>query len=280
MESGQSSFYLNADNSPAAWLNLSAALNCSQTHPHASNLTCIRNQTASVLKSTIEHLGLNFKPVSDNVTILRYPEVARANGSIARVPVLTGTNANEGTVFTLGQTNATAYVSGLLPTEPALVQTIVAAYPSPPYTAAQQVPAVVTDFNFQCPAGIVANDSQALAEIPTWRYFFNATFANTQFPPLVLGVYHSSEIGLVFGNYPRANATEQERDLSNYMQNAWATFAKNPAGGPGWEQVPKVAKLQGNQLPLQMTVDAGQLDVRCPLYKPVLDVLGATPDSA
>jgi len=52
-------------------------------------------------------------------------------------------------------------------------------------------------------------------------------------------VYHSSEIPLVFGTYQYnpANTTTQEYALSQSMMTAWAKFAKNPAGGPGWNAV-------------------------------------------
>ena len=41
----------------------------------------------------------------------------------------------------------------------------------------------------------------------------------------------------MFGTYSKINTTTQEYALSNSMQTAWARFAKNPAGGPGWNQV-------------------------------------------
>lgn len=273
MESGQTSFYINPTNAPTSWLALAAALNCTTTHPQ-SNLTCLRNQTAATIKSTIEHLALPFHSVSDNVTSLRFPEAARLSGNIAPVPILTGTNANEGTVFTVGVNNPAAYLNQTLPGQTALIETILAAYPLPP---AQQVAAIATDFAFQCPAAILANDSRA-AGFPTWRYFFNATFANTQLFP-GSGVFHSSEIPLVFGTYPRVNATAEEADLSHYMQTAWATFAKNPAGGPSWAGVPNVADL-GTGGVLNTPVSAGTLDRRCALYRQVFEASGiAVPGS-
>lgn len=72
--------------------------------------------------------------------------------------------------------------------------------------------------------------------IPTWRYYFNASFSNTQaFPQL--GAYHASEIPLVFRTYNASNTTTQEYALSLFMQGAWARFAKNPLAGPGWNAV-------------------------------------------
>jgi carboxylesterase type B len=58
-----------------------------------------------------------------------------------------------------------------------------------------------------------------------------------------LGVYHSSEIPLVFGTYPRVNDTKEEIQLSRFMQHAWACFAKNPTAGPGWKLYPNIGVL-------------------------------------
>ncbi|CAD0101198.1 unnamed protein product [Aureobasidium mustum] len=84
--------------------------------------------------------------------------------------------------------------------------------------------------------GALWANASAASGIPTWRYYFNASFANTQQYP-GLGVYHSSEIPIVFSTYPASNVTTQEYALSRFMRSAWATFAKNPANGPGWNAV-------------------------------------------
>jgi acetylcholinesterase len=88
---------------------------------------------------------------------------------------------------------------------------------------------------FQCSQARWANDTAAIG-IPTWRYYYNATFPNTQ-PWANLGVFHSSEIPVVFGTYSVSNATTQEYALSQFIMGAWAKFAKNPLGGPGWNPV-------------------------------------------
>lgn len=81
------------------------------------------------------------------------------------------------------------------------------------------------------------NDTASVG-IPAWRYYYNASFPNTQKPAAPgLGVYHASEIPIVFKTYPQVNVTTQEFALSQYIQGAWARFAKNPQGGPGWNAV-------------------------------------------
>ena len=68
------------------------------------------------------------------------------------------------------------------------------------------------------------------------------------------GVYHSAEILQVFQSYPggpisnvtaaplglqptNIGPTAQQAALSSYMNAAWAAFAKNPQGGPGWNKL-------------------------------------------
>ena len=88
-----------------------------------------------------------------------------------------------------------------------------------------------------------------------------------------LGVYHSSEIPLVFGTFDAATATDTETRLSAAMMGAWAAFAQDPWGaGPGWERVRAngsygVAALGG---PANLTgwsvVENGTLDANCWIY--------------
>ncbi|EXJ73922.1 uncharacterized protein A1O5_02216 [Cladophialophora psammophila CBS 110553] len=271
MQSGQASFNINPTNAPTSWLTLAAALNSTS---HSSNLTCLRSFPAAVLKSTIERLALPWPSVNDNVTSLRYSEAARVSRSIASVPILLGTNGNEATVLTIGETNTTAFVETWVPL-PA-VQTVLAAYPP---DNPNSIANFFTDYAFHCPAAIVANDSRAVG-FPTWRYFFNATFANTQVLP-GLKVYHGSEIEIVFGTYPQVNSTEGEARLSRSMQSAWAAFAKAPNGGPGWSQVPNVAVLgpgvgvYGDGTgDLRRIVQAGSLDGACGLFREIFEAVG------
>jgi acetylcholinesterase len=85
------------------------------------------------------------------------------------------------------------------------------------------------------PAALWANATASI-DIPTWRYYFNASFSNTQVFPR-LGAFHASEIPIVFHTYPDQNTTTQQHALSSFMQGAWARFARNPAAGPGWNRV-------------------------------------------
>ncbi|KAK8127968.1 Carboxylesterase [Apiospora sp. TS-2023a] len=241
---------------PAAWPLLVNGLNCTSPTSNSSasisaeaaatELACVRDAPASSIRALINDpsASLSFYPVDDDITQLADPDRARAEGQIAKVPLLIGTNANEGTMWTGSWTDLDSYVAAfpmLSPHAAALKTT---------YPLGGQGPngeiladgwhvnaAIDTDMEYTCPASRVAQDAAFHLGLPVWRYFFNATFPNTALRE-GLGVYHSSEIPIVFGSYSAVNATAEESRLSGVMQTAWADFAKDPYGaGPGWEAV-------------------------------------------
>ncbi|TKA21640.1 hypothetical protein B0A50_08816, partial [Salinomyces thailandicus] len=132
LESGQYSYRPSRSTLPAEpWEQLSAALGCPGNY--GSNLTCLRAANASAIKDTIEKQILVFNPIPDNVTLVSSPARRRLSGDIARIPVMGGTNSQEGRIFTVGQTNTTAYLTGLLGANPSnlgeMIATVEAAYP-------------------------------------------------------------------------------------------------------------------------------------------------------
>jgi len=60
------------------------------------------------------------------------------------------------------------------------------------------------------------------------------------------------------------------------MQGAWASFAKNPSGGPGWPRLGsafgmELALLGGKVVPGgEQTVPLLRADLPCALYDPIL----------
>ncbi|KAL6706357.1 hypothetical protein ACN47E_005647 [Coniothyrium glycines] len=249
LQSGQYSYRSAPPSSSLpAWNNLTAQLGCPGTY--SSNLTCVRAANATKIQNIINVSSLIFEPVADNVTLVTNPAARRLSGNIWHIPVLGGTNSQEGRVFTIGQNNLTTFLQTTFGrTAPALIPVLKAAYPVGTagiindYDAIAQI---VTEITFQCPQALWANATASIG-IPTWRYYFNASFYNTQGFP-ALGSYHASEIPLVFGTYNQVNTTTQEYALSQTLQGAWAKFAKNPARGPGWNPIATGARgtvLQG-----------------------------------
>jgi len=95
LESGQYSYRTVPDTSSVpAWDQLSAALGCPGNY--GSNLTCVRAANASTIRTIIDEQILEFSPIADNVTLVSNPAQQRLSGNIAHIPVLGGTNAQEG----------------------------------------------------------------------------------------------------------------------------------------------------------------------------------------
>ena len=209
-ESGSNTFDSNSNSGPKSWAALVKALNCTASTAQAE-LTCVRAAEAVTVKSIIEHAAIDFGDVVDNITTLATP----VNRSLHQtVPVMMGSNADEGRLFTLGETNLTEYISTQFNgTADSYKKLVASAYPlgSPGIqNDFDAIAKIYTDFNFQCPAAAAANES-ALAGFPTWRYYFNATFPNENpnvplaalgAGGLSLGAFHTTEIQFVFGNMP------------------------------------------------------------------------------
>lgn len=148
LESGQASIGQaqanNRSTGLASWNALSAALNC-------TSLDCVRSQPATLIKSIIEPRSLSFPPVTDNVTQIADPSTARAQGRIAKVPVLTGTNAQEGRVFEVGMNNLTTFLETNFPGMPDLQNQIQAAYTRGSNDTDYDILSrIFTEFRFQC----------------------------------------------------------------------------------------------------------------------------------
>ena len=268
-----------------AWSILANDLGCSNAE---SQLSCVRGIDPVVIQKILNTTALSFHPVNDNVTQLAIPINRTLHQS---VPYMIGTNGQEGRVFLVKAANATNLTIALavvslenLPDEiPNLNQdyAIPSTGISDAYDAASQI---YTELVFQCGASIVANQS-VTAGWPTWRYYYNASFPNINFAnalaavgetSLTLEAVHTSEIPLVFGNYPKLDAPDSEIGLSQTMQGAWANFVKNPdTTGPGWPRYgldngqvnPKgVAGLGLRESQIFEMIGEEEIDTRCPLY--------------
>jgi len=164
----------NSTATATPWLALASALNCSSV-AGASNLACIRAANATVVQQIIDEQALTFNPTVDNVTLVYRPALQRQLGNFAKVPILAGTDAQEGRVFEFGATNASAVINGFFGnTVPQIIPAVEAAYPvtnvtgySTNYDVAARV---FTDFIFTCPQSLMLNETAAQS-VPTWRYF-------------------------------------------------------------------------------------------------------------
>ncbi|GIZ42503.1 hypothetical protein CKM354_000576900 [Cercospora kikuchii] len=266
-------------NPETAWNQTTAFFNCSLAD---DQVACLRDVPALQLQAFASNNSLPTVVKNDNLTYLSNASQQYADGQAANVPVMVGTTADEGTVFTLGQSNLTAFINNTFALLPQLIPRVAAAYAvgTPGInTESQAIARIFTEVGVQCPSALLARQITE-AMNPAWRYIFNATFANTSPPPgLDLGVFHSSELPLVFSNYNKTTATGQQYALSNYMRGAWAQFAKDPENGPGWGPVGSYNGADLGLLGLDgssgvTVVTPGSVDARCVIFEPIYQFLG------
>ena len=295
-QSGQASVsYGGSSGNVTAWTVLAEALGCSEAE---SQLKCLRAADSVMIQKLLNITsGLAFHPVNDNITQLATP----IDRSLQSVPLLIGSNGQESRAILAEMANLTNVTTILELSQLGALTKIYSlseAYEIPSagimnaWDAATQIH---TECVFQCPAAAVAKGSAA-AGWPTWRYYYNASFPNLAIQNaldsigesnLDLRAFHIAEVGLVFGTYPSANATDAERKLSKAMQAAWADFVKHPyTSGPGWKRYDSerervdqnnVAVLGLDGTDKIVMIDAKEIDFRCPLFKDIYEKGGAPP---
>ncbi|ODH47352.1 hypothetical protein GX48_06523 [Paracoccidioides brasiliensis] len=279
MQSGESSVRLLVSDPAASWKKLAEATAC----PSDIALECLRFFPASKIKDISERLQLEFGPVPDGgLTYADTPRTNRLNSAknaslIARVPVLIGSNADEGRPTVLGQNDTEAYLRASLPGLPeAAIKKILDAYPlGTPGIANEfeRLATILTELVILCPASLITQES-AVVGIDTWRFYFNASFPNTELFE-GSGAYHTAEINLVFGTYPQTGKTKFQVDVSNGMQEAWARFVKDPNNGLPWQKVPQLgvfgggarASMDEKGKKVLSAIDSQLVDRRCALYQ-------------
>ncbi|KAF4977265.1 hypothetical protein FZEAL_6153 [Fusarium zealandicum] len=265
-----------------SWANVTKITGCDKDN-FADVLECLRDIPATKLKEHVEKAMLDFKPLSDDgITLSNHPRANRLGSEddpslMARVPILAGTTADEGRLPDLKGVDLEAALRFFIPdVTRKQIELFKNLYPlgsTGINNDYDQVATILTEAEAQCPARFTT-DEYASVDVKTWRYIYNASFANAEVFK-GSGAFHGSEIATLFGTYPEKGATEFQDELSREMQGAWASFIRDPGAGPGWESVPKIGVFgdgvrpdtaQGGEEPLRV-VDPDVVDRRCKYFK-------------
>lgn len=199
-----------------------ASLGC--TGP--DTLACLRAKSATqIVTMSSDLIGSltqqRWRPIVDGVVI---PEIAEIRPVM--VPIIVGTNRNEGGQFGLLAATDALYksrVAGYYP-NPDDAQRVLDAYSATKLgSPAAAFSALVTDSLFVCPSRRLAR-AAAAAGVKTWVYSF--AYGNA---------FHADDVPFVFG---LADANSGEQEVAGAMLSAWAAFAHNadPNDGslPSW----------------------------------------------
>ncbi|WP_189186824.1 carboxylesterase/lipase family protein [Streptomyces albiflavescens] len=178
----------------------------------------------------------------------RDPNTALTLGAVHHVPVLIGSNHDEGNGWAaaviqagtrITPANWPQTVAGFLP-DPAQAPTVARTYPVTETNGGPVLGAVIGDSNYSCPT--LQTGTLLAAHVPVWRY----EFADEHAPPLTsaptpfpLGAPHASELTYLFdlGGHPRTMPPAQHR-LADTMIDYWSGFARtsnpNTPNTPTW----------------------------------------------
>ncbi|KAI0275868.1 Alpha/Beta hydrolase protein [Russula aff. rugulosa BPL654] len=259
-------------------------------------LQCLRNVPASTIRAYTNgpDSGL-FALCIDNVIAFDDPLQRIRTGQIARVPILLGNMQDDGTTLTYNTSESLStflttdrYASVASSVPPDKVRGLYPGLADP-----QVIAATERDILSRCPTKLWSDAFVSSGIRSVYRYTYGAIFADLQpFPDL--GVWHGSELPILFGTFNRSTASSAEVELSQSLQTAFANFVKNPNSSPAphWPAYqPEVSGSACN--PLAKFVDQGNVDfgnfVKNPNlslaphwspYEPEISVTACTPTLA
>ncbi|KAL0955512.1 hypothetical protein HGRIS_001751 [Hohenbuehelia grisea] len=248
----------SADTSQPMWqLNdqigkIAADLSCPTGR---GQLDCLRSKSGLELQRVLLLTGTQFQPVIDNITVFKDYVKQTKEGRTARIPLLVGTNKDEGTLIVEGEPtayfpNITAYSkSNNLNFPFANLTALEAVYPVPSseFPSAYNASAAMwRDAHMLCLASNLAHQRTVALRLPVWRYRFDLVANNLNSRGVRIGTFHGSDIRFVMGTWrtivlspPFVAATPEEIAVSDLMVQAWTNFVKDPAAGPripGWRK--------------------------------------------
>ncbi|KAJ3099691.1 hypothetical protein HDU97_002860 [Phlyctochytrium planicorne] len=177
-------------------------------------MACLR----AVNTSTIAAANTNdWKPVVDGIVLKDMPINRVLQGKIAKIPVILGTNTNEGAGFASSVTSQDQFTTYLQSNfkwlTSANMTTVASLYAESDFTTASARAAeVFGDVVFVCPSERFAAEHSKLTGGMTYRYRWNYSAAT-----------HGGEIKFVY-NTTGLNSTEQP--LANLMTSLWISFTK------------------------------------------------------
>ena len=280
MESGACLERVTHVEAEAQGKKLAKAVGCDTAKDVAA---CLRLKTAAkvlnalpLAEGAIFGDGAGWGPNIDGKTLPGQPNALVKAGTFNKVPVLLGSNKDEGTIFVVAagmrfitKAQYIVQVNKLFGSNAAAVLKV---YPAAAFSSpGAALSALVGDAIFSCPTRqTVRAVSAAGQKAYLYHFMVKASFSALPF----LGVFHGSEIPFVFHNYLTKNGsfTPAEDALSDKIMGYWTRFART--GSPnttGQVQWPAYTKAADKHLQIDQTFTSGSglKSKKCDLWESV-----------
>ncbi|MCP3818470.1 carboxylesterase/lipase family protein [Streptomyces sp. A3M-1-3] len=246
VQSGSAEYVHEPAHATAVTRELLAALDIAEDAAHTlhdvpvGRLLQAQQAVGEAMRARGEGLGLPFAPVIDGVTLPEAPLDAIRNGSAAGIPVILGTNLEEGRLFLIGpdapaidEASLTALFGAAYDEPDKALDAFRALEPDP--SPLGLLAALTGEQMFRAPTARLA-ETQALVSPDLWLYLFTwrSKAGNGE-----LGACHSLELPFVFDNLDQPGirkftGDEPPTSLAHSMSTAWATFARFGDPGADW----------------------------------------------
>ncbi|KAK6000000.1 hypothetical protein QM012_003988 [Aureobasidium pullulans] len=212
-DSGATGIIAKSDPTHSNFTALAGMIGCGNLNASAE-LACVRSVDATILENALSDYviskkspTISFTPSDDNITVFTNYTDRIVHGHLAQLPLITGSNTNEGAGFV-------------------------------PFTSPGPGNATLVNTTLSIIACPVARDVTRRnlfpSLYPTYRYLYTGNFSNIS-PVSWFGAYHSAELPLLFGThdeYGSGNSTAFEYTISQTMEALWLSFAENSVAGP------------------------------------------------
>ena len=212
-QSGTTTSFFNPAplNNTAAWYDTTVKLNCGNSStPLSTTIACMRTKPFEAILDASRTTGVqaligNFGPTTDNKTVFSDYSQRASKGLYIQKPYLIGNNDYEAGLFKL-------IASGLN------------------LTLSDRLWAIFDQAFFSCPADAAARPRAN--SVSTYRYRFYGEYPNTRLTTNPdSGAWHGAEIPVIWHTTQDATnvaPTPTEAIVSDYLNAAWAAFAKGP----------------------------------------------------
>lgn len=234
----------------------------------SDTLACLRSvDYETFLKATTsvpgafdyQSVALSYLPRPDGVVLTQSPDILVENGQFASVPFIIGDQEDEGTLFSLVQSNISTtddlvqYLSTVFFHDATVsqIQALVATYPDDPtagspyntgalneiYPQYKRLASILGDLVFTLTRRVFLNISSSVhPSVPSWSYL-----ASYDYGTPIIGTFHASDILTTYGITPGFSTTS----IQSYYISFFNTMDPNKgtAGLPSWPQWS-----QGNEL--------------------------------